>query len=87
MNKGQEIKCSEEIYETIEKYFPKGDKRRGEALVINAVSLIEGFNQGRKQTLEDVKKMIKLLKPDSETNMIDLDNLNKLFQSNLFQSN
>jgi len=41
--------CSEEIINCVNKYFPKGDKKRGEALVLQAVSFLEGKKQGIKE--------------------------------------
>ena len=35
-----------EIQESIDQYFPKGDKRRGEALVVMAISYLEGIKAG-----------------------------------------
>jgi ribosomal protein L19 len=45
----EEITVTESMCETLEKYFPKGDKRRGEALVVNAVAVIEGRKQALKE--------------------------------------
>jgi hypothetical protein len=40
--------------ESLDKYFPKGDKRRGEALVLCA----EAFLLGKTQAFEEVEKII-----------------------------
>ncbi len=44
----QDIKVSDMLMEHIDTFFPKGDKKRGEVLVINAMAMIEGFAQGKK---------------------------------------
>lgn len=44
----------EKIIECIDEHFPKGDKRRGDALVLQAIAFIEG----RELKLKEVKKVI-----------------------------
>jgi hypothetical protein len=44
----EENKYPEKAIEVIDKYFPKGDKRRGEALVLLAVAYNEGKDDGSK---------------------------------------
>jgi len=39
-------------FEMIDKYFPKGDRRRGEALVINAEAFFLGKNLERERVLK-----------------------------------
>ena len=44
----------------LDKLFPKGDKRRGQALLIFATAKIEGIEEGKKELyLEIVKKKFK----------------------------
>ncbi len=56
MNKNDRTKFPEKIIEAMEKYFPKGNKQRGKALVLQAISYIEGKQEGilaeRKRILE-----------------------------------
>lgn len=44
----------EKIIECMEKHFPKGDKRRGDALVLQAIAFIEG----KEMKLKEVDKVI-----------------------------
>lgn len=44
----------EKIIECIDKHFPKGDKRRGDALVLQAIAFIEG----KELKLKEIVKMI-----------------------------
>ena len=46
-----ETKYPEKIIECIDKYFPNGDKRRGEALVLQAVAFLEGKEFKEKEIL------------------------------------
>lgn len=42
------MKEMKETIEAIDKYFPKGDKRRGEAMVVAGIARIEGREEMRK---------------------------------------
>jgi len=46
------IHYPKKIIECIDKYFPKGNRKRGEALVLQAVAYIEGKEQREKEILE-----------------------------------
>ena len=54
-----EREYSEKIIECIDKYFPKGDKRRVEALVLQAVAYLEGKEHWIKTVLEIIDKEMK----------------------------
>lgn len=45
-----------EGFEMIDKYFPKGDKRRGDALVVNAESYLLGKEAGKEEERERILK-------------------------------
>jgi hypothetical protein len=55
----KEMKAEDRAIDYLEEKFPKGrDKRRGEALVVNAL----GYTWGYQKALEDVDEIIKWLK-------------------------
>ena len=45
-----------ETLDPIDQYFPKGDKRRGQALVVNAVGHIEGRKEREAEIIEIINK-------------------------------
>ena len=49
MKKEEETKFPKEIVKYIDKLFPKGDKRRGEAMVLSAISYICGKEKGENE--------------------------------------
>jgi len=54
--KEKELICSEELINKIDDYFPKGKhKDRGAVLLINAMSLIEGYKQGKALVYEEIR--------------------------------
>lgn len=56
----EEVEYPIEIIKCMDKYFPKGNKARGKALVLQAVSYLEGKKQGkllgRNEVIEIIKK-------------------------------
>jgi hypothetical protein len=53
-----EIPYPEKIIEVMEKYFPKGNKKRGEALVLQAVAYLEGKEHREKEILQVIDEML-----------------------------
>jgi len=47
----------EKIIEVVEKLFPKGDKARGRALLLQAVAYLEGKEVGKKKVMDTVRKV------------------------------
>ena len=56
------METKEEIdidFESLERYFPKGDKRRGEALVVNAEAMLRGKSSERQKAERFYKALLK----------------------------
>jgi hypothetical protein len=47
----------EKLIDCIDNYFPKGDKRRGQALALQAVSYLTGKEQGKKESDKEIKNL------------------------------
>lgn len=77
-----EEKYPEEIIKCIDKFFPKGNKKRGEALVLQAVAFIEGENQALLSQKQEFEKMI-----DEIENPYPIDIFPKLTQTDLDKVN
>ncbi len=45
-------------FKAIEKHFPKGDKRRGEALVVNAEAYLLGKQKTKEEILEKIDRKL-----------------------------
>jgi len=55
----QEIPYPEKIYEVMDKYFPKGkSKKRGDALVVQAISFIEGKEYRNQEIIQIIDEML-----------------------------
>ena len=51
-------------FKAIEQYFPKGDKRRGQALVVNAEAFILGKEEERKRIVDKLMEEVDYFKED-----------------------
>lgn len=70
------MKYPKEIIKTIDELFPKGDKRRGDALVLQAVAFIEGRKIKRIFTKRLITKIFKAIDQLGDYGMSDLDDSN-----------
>lgn len=59
-NKSFQSDYPEKIIEVMNQFFPKGDKRRGDALVLQALAFIEGKNHSKKELEEAREHYFKL---------------------------
>ena len=70
----------EEINKCMDKFFPKGkDKRRGDALVLQAVAYIEGKKEEKEKVLGLIDKWY--IKTREKKTYVDLSDVQKLKDS------
>ena len=64
MNEWTEDEYPEELINSLDEYFPKGDKRRGHALVIQAIAFIQGekVERARIEKIIDKSKLLEVEK-------------------------
>jgi len=55
-----------EIIRVVNNLFPKGDKRREDALVLQTVAYLEGKERGKMEVLKKLEKEIKVLQEASK---------------------